>query len=499
MAAAKRNIFLAIDLGASNGRVMAVEIGGRKVIVEEVHRFANGGHRINGHYHWNTVGLFAEIKAGLAKAARQYGSRIVSAGVDSWGVDYGLIDRRGDLLGIPYQYRDSRTNGMLAWVGRKMPLRRIYEITGIQFMFFNTLLQLASEVKAKSPALEAADRLLFTPDLINFWLTGEAANEYTIASTSQLLDARARRWSRPLLDAIGLNRRLFRTLVQPGTPLGPLHPDVVEETGLKGIKVIATASHDTASAVAAVPAEGRDFVYLSSGTWSLMGVEADQPVITDDSYEFGFTNEGGIGGTIRLLKNICGMWLIQECRRIWQQNGQEYSFDELRAMALAEKPFTAFIDPDHPDFASPGDMPKRIADYCRRTGQSVPESPGAFSRIIFESLALRYREVFSQLEKLTGRHYPALHVVGGGVHQTVLNQFAADALRRPVIAGPIEATAMGNALVQWMAEEGIRDRSVARDLVRASVESRSWEPSDPDPWDDAYERFLQVVERGRRR
>lgn len=499
MATGKKNIYLAIDLGASSGRVMAVEIGARQVRVEEVHRFANGGHRINGHFHWNTVGLFAEIKAGLAKAAKQYGKRIASMGVDSWGVDYGWIDRNGTLLGIPYQYRDSRTDGMLAWVSRRMAARKIYEITGIQFMFFNTLLQLAAEVKAKSPAHEVADRLLFTPDLMNFWLTGVAANEYTIASTSQLLDARARRWSRPLLDAVGLNRRAFRELVMPGTPLGPLSADVAEETGLGRTTVVATACHDTASAVAAVPAEGDDFVYLSSGTWSLMGVEAQQPVITDRTYELGFTNEGGIGGTIRLLKNICGLWLIQECRRIWQQQGQEYSFEDLRALALKEEPFIAFIDPDHPDFAPPGDMPKRIADYCRRTGQRVPQTPGAISRVIFESLALRYREVFSYLEEITGKSYPALHVVGGGVHQSVLNQFTADALRRPVIAGPVEATAIGNALVQWMAAEGARDRVDARKIVRRSVELLTWEPKNPEPWDAAYETFRQITARGQER
>lgn len=492
----KKNVFLAVDLGASSGRVMAAEVDQRAVTLQEVHRFPNGGHLVNGHYHWNTLGLYAEIKEGLAKAAKQYGNRIVSLGVDSWGVDYGLFDRNGSLLGLPYQYRDSRTNGMLEWVARRIPKRKIYEITGIQFMFFNTLLQLASEVKARAPALEVARRLLFTPDLMNFWLSGVAANEYTIASTSQLLDARKRTWSRPLLKAVGLPSRLFGDIVQPGTVLGPPRADVAEETGLRDVKIVATTSHDTASAVVAVPAEGEDFVYLSSGTWSLMGIESDQPIINDRSYELHFTNEGGARGTIRVLKNICGLWLIQECRRIWQQQGREYSFEELRALALKAEPFAALIDPDHPAFAAPGDMPARIEAFCRRTGQKPPADPGAFSRAIFESLALRYREVFGELESLTGRRYPVLHVVGGGVHQSVLNQFTADALRRPVVGGPIEATALGNVLVQWMSAEGVEDLGTARELSRRSFEKRAWEPGQTGGWDEAFERFLDIKRRG---
>lgn len=492
----KKNVYLAVDLGASSGRVLAVKFDGRRFEPEEVRRFPNGGHRINGRLHWNIVGLYTEITAGLAKAAQQYGGRIVSAGVDSWGVDYGLLDRNGALLGLPYHYRDARTDGVMAWVYRRMPKRAIYDMTGIQYMSFNTLFQLASEVKSRSPALAAADRLLFTPDLINFWLTGEAVNEYTIASTSQLLDARARRWSRPLITRMGLNPRLFGEVVQPGTTIGALRPDVMEETGLRGAKVIAIGSHDTASAVAAVPAEGRDFLYLSSGTWSLMGVETDRPVIDDRSFALGFTNEGGVCGTIRLLKNICGLWLIQECRRIWQQQGREYSYEELRALALKARPFAAFIDPDHPDFAAPCDMPARIEAYCTRTGQRAPREPGAVARTIFESLALRYREVFAELEALTGRSYPALHIVGGGVHQHVLNQFAADALQRPVMGGPVEATALGNVLMQWMASENVSSLSDARALVRASFAVQTWNPRDESRWDDAFERFIRIKKRG---
>jgi rhamnulokinase len=489
----KSKVYLAIDLGASSGRVMAGRFDGRQLILEEVHRFPNGGHLINGHFYWNFVGLFTEIKAGLTKAAATYGRSIASLGVDTWGVDYGLLDISGCLLGMPFQYRDARTDGMMARTFRRMPKRQVYETTGIQFMFFNSLFQLMAEQSSRGPALAAASKLLFAPDLINFWLSGKAVNEYTISSTSQLLDARTRRWSKALIRKVGLPERIFGPIVQPGTVLGGLTREVCAETGLGAIKVVAPGCHDTASAVAAVPASGKDFVYLSSGTWSLMGVETKQPVITDKSFAYGFTNEGGVCGTIRLLKNICGLWLIQECRRIWAQQGKKLEFEDLRKEAMASRPFAALINPDDPVFSTPGDMPARIAAFCRRTGQQAPATPGAIVRAIYESLALRYRDVFEKLEDLTGRRHDVLHVVGGGSRDVVLNQFTADALQRFVVAGPVEATAVGNILMQMIATRAIRSLDQGRELVGQSFPVTSFKPGASEPWEEANARFRKLV------
>ncbi|HMP74902.1 MAG TPA: rhamnulokinase family protein [Kiritimatiellia bacterium] len=488
----KKQVYLAVDLGASNGRVLAGVYDGKSLCLDEVNRFPNAGHALNGHFHWNAVGLFTEIKAGLANAARLHGRSIASVGVDTWGVDYGLLDRDGFLLGVPFQYRDKRTDGMMERTFRRVGRRSLYEATGIQFMFFNTIFQLMSEVARTSPALAAADRLLFTPDLIHFWLSGRAVNEYTIASTSQLLDARTRRWSAPVIRRLGAPAKIFGKLVNPGTVLGPLLPEVAEETGLRGVRVVAPGSHDTASAVAAVPAVGSDFVYLSSGTWSLMGVETRKPVITEQSYKLGFTNEGGVCGTIRLLKNICGLWLLQECRRAWKQRGQEVAFEDLRSGAASARPFTAFIDPDHPDFAKTCDMPARIAAFCRRTGQKAPKSHGEIARVVYESLALRYREVFGELESLTGKSYPGLHIVGGGSRESLLNQYTADALQRPVMTGPVEATAIGNVLMQMIALKRLPSLAAGRELVRSSFGCVVVKPGRAEGWDEAYARFQRI-------
>ena len=488
----KQQAHLAIDLGASSGRVMAGLFDGNKLTLEEVHRFPNGGHRIGDHFYWDFVGLFAEIKTGLGKAAPTYGNRVVSAGVHTWGVDYGLVDGGGYLLGLPHQYRDPRTEGMDARAFRRVARRRIYEITGIQFMYFNTMNQLMADAARRSPALAQARRILFTPDLINYWLTGRQTNEYTIASTSQLLDARTRGWAKGLIRRLGLPAKLFGPLVQPGTVVGELQESVREETGLAKLTVIAPGCHYTASAVAAVPTDQDYFIYLSSGTWSLMGVETPKPVITEASYRYGFTNEGGVCGTIRLLKNICGLWLVQECRRIWTQHGQSLDFATLNKQAAAAKPFAAFLDPDYPEFATPGDMPARIAAFCKRTGQTAPATPGATVRMILESLALRYREVFAQLEEMTGQRYPVLHLVGGGVQNQLLNQITADALQRDVLAGPVEATALGNVLMQLLALGKVPDLKSARALIRKSFAPKRYTPRAAAGWDEAYLRFKEI-------
>jgi rhamnulokinase len=487
-----KSVHLAVDLGASSGRVMAGEFDGRRLTLREIHRFPNPGHAVLAGHYWDPLALFTEIKAGLARAATAYGRSIVSVGVDTWGVDYVLVGRQGQLLGLPYQYRDPRTAGIERLAARRMSRARIYGITGIQFMFFNTLMQLLAEVKGGSPALAAAHRVLFMPDLFHLWLSGQAVNEYTIASTSQLLDARTRTWSRDLLDAMGIPSRLFGRIVPPGTVLGPVLPAVREETGLPPIQVVTPASHDTASAVAAVPACGADHAYVSSGTWSLMGVEVPRPVLTREAYRFNFTNEGGVGGRIRLLKNLTGLWLLQECQRTWARAGDTVGFPQLAQEAAAAPPFRAVIDTDAPDFAAPGDMPARIRAFCRRTRQPVPQSRGETIRVVLESLALRYRRAFGRLETVVGRRCDPLHVVGGGCREELLNQFVADALQRPVVAGPVEATATGNVLMQMIATGRLGSLEQGRDLVRRSVETTHYEPGAVAPWDAAFERYEKV-------
>lgn len=488
----KSRVYLAIDLGASSGRVMAALYDGRQLKLEEVHRFHNGGCRMPDGWHWSIVGLFSEIKQGLAKAAALHGRSLVSAGVDTWGVDYGLVDRHGRLLGMPFMYRDGRTDGVPERIFKRVSRASIYGVTGIQTMFFNTLFQFYAEQQSKSPLLEAAHRLLFIPDLLHYWLSGRMANEYTIASTSQMLDARRRTWARGLLKQLELPDRLLGDVVQPGTVLGDVQKVFRDELGLPKLRIVAPGSHDTASAVAAVPAEGDRHAYLSSGTWSLMGLELQKPMLTEQAAALNFTNEGGVCDTIRFLKNICGLWLVQESRRIWNQAGPEIGFDALRAEAMAATPMTCLINPDHADFSTPGDMPARIAAFCRRTRQKAPATRGAVMRTIYESLALRYRDVLGKLEQLSGRSLDVLHIVGGGVRDTTLNQFTADALQRPVVAGPVEATALGNVLVQMIASGDLASLEEGRALVRRSFPTRTFEPGDAAPWQAAYGRFQEL-------
>ncbi|MDA0989219.1 MAG: rhamnulokinase [Verrucomicrobia bacterium] len=488
------NVYLAADLGASSGRIMAGLIDGGRIDLQEINRFTNGPEQRDGAYHWNVEGLFASIQAGIQLAGERFGERIQSIGVDTWGVDYGLLGADGELIDQPFAYRDARTAAMEAEAFRRLPRRRIYEITGLQFMFFNTLYQLLSEVVTGRQALQRAERLLFMPDLIGYWLSGEAANEYSIASTSQLLDARTGQWSDEILSAMGIPRKLFGPIVLPGTQLGTLKSQLAAPCGLGDVNVISPGSHDTASAVAAVPAEmGVSSAYLSSGTWSLMGVESAVPIITDTSYAYSFTNEGGVSGTIRVLKNICGLWLIQECRRLWAEQGEDLDFATLVALAAAADPFVAFIDPDDARFATPGDMPQRIREYCEHSGQSVPPDKGTVIRICIESLALRYREVFDHLQVLTGKPIEVLHIVGGGVQNELLNQFTANAINRPVLAGPVEATAIGNILMQLMATGNLATLAQGREMVRHSFPVQPYQPEHVAVWERAYTDFLAVT------
>lgn len=487
-----KRVYLAIDIGASSGRVMAGLFDGKKLSLEELHRFPNHGHQVLGHYHWNILSLFAEIRAGLAKAAVQHGRALVSAGVDTWGVDYGYVDRRGQLLGLPFQYRDARTEGMEELACRRVPRARLYGTTGIQFLFFNTLLQVLSEVKSGSSALKEAHRLLFTPDLLHYWMSGVQANEYTMASTSQMLDARSRKWATGMLKDLGIPTGMLGPIVKPGTVLGELLPELKKETGIRALKIVTPASHDTASAVAAVPAQGRDHVYLSSGTWSLMGIECDKPLLTPEAQALNFTNEGGVDGTIRLLKNISGLWLTQECRRIWSERGATYDFLQIAELARNARPFAAVIDPDAREFATPGDMPARIRAFVKNSGQRLPSGHGAIARTVYEGLALRYRDVFEKLCRLTGRDYDTLHIVGGGSKNVFLCQLTADAIQRPVLAGPDEATAIGNMLVQMVASGEVSSIAEGRELVRRSFPATVYEPSRGPGWDEAIVRFEKV-------
>jgi len=487
-------VFLAIDLGAESGRVVAGIFDGERLSLEEVHRFANTPARVLGSLRWDILNLFAEIKRGLSLAARRFGPSLASAGVDTWGVDYGLIDRKGELLGNPFHYRDRRTEGMMDEAYRRLPKREIYNYTGIQFLFFNTVFQLLSEVVHESSGLALADRLLFTPDLLNYWLTGQKVNERTIASTSQIYDPHRREWSKVVVEKMAIPERILGEIISPGIVLGPLLPEVAVETGAGSLKVVAPGCHDTASAVAAVPAEGDRHAYLSSGTWSLMGVESKQPIINDRSFEIGFTNEIGVCDTVRVLKNISGLWLVQESRRTWASQGEDLSYEQLTKLAEEAPPFAALINPDHAAFAAPGDMPARIRDFCIRNGQKAPETKGAIIRTALESLALKYRWVLTKLEELVGHRLDVLHIVGGGTRNRVLSQFAANAINRPVIAGPVEATSAGNVLLQMMGTGDLLSLGEGRELIRRSYETETFLPIDPQDWNQAYEKYVKIAE-----
>ncbi len=490
---AKREVYLAVDLGAESGRVMAGLFDGERIELKELHRFANGPVYLPDGMYWDALRLFGEVKAGLAKAGRAYGKDVVSLGVDTWGVDFGLLDRRGELLGNPRHYRDGRTEGVPEKAFRKVPREALYRKTGIQFMPLNTVFQLHAMARERSPALAAARTLLFMPDLVNFWLTGVQANEWTIASTSQCLDPRRRAWAAGMLRKLGIPPSIFADLVDSGTVLGPLRPRVAEETGLRRARVVAPGCHDTASAVAAVPARDPAFAFLSSGTWSLMGVETAAPVINARTLACNLTNEGGVCGTIRLLKNIAGLWILQECRRTWAAGGEALTYGGMARMARGAPPFRALVDPEDPLFLAPGDMPARLRAYCRRTGQRAPSDKAGTVRMVLESLALAYRRVFGQVGEVTGGQPAVLHVMGGGSRNTLLNRMTADALGVPVEAGPVEATAAGNLLVQLLARRRIGSLAEGRRLVAASFETATYTPRGGEAWEGARERFERLA------
>jgi rhamnulokinase len=482
--------YLAVDLGAESGRVMLGRFDGGRVSLEEIHRFPNPAVRLPDGLHWDVLRMLSEIKDGLARAVRV--EEVEGIGIDSWGVDFGLLDGEGALFSNPYHHRDTRTEGMMEEAFGLVPKEEIYNTTGIQFLPINTLYQLLA--MRGSPLLEAAETMLLIPDLMNYWLTGEKACEYTNATTTQLFDLEEDGWSRDLFERMDLPSSILVPIVPPATELGPLLPEVAEEVGAAS-PVFAVASHDTGSAVVAVPARGDDFAYISSGTWSLVGVETPEPVVTQEAMEANFTNEGGFGGRTRLLKNVMGLWILQECRRQWAREGKDHSYEELAGLAEDAPPAGPLVDPDHPAFLSPGDMPSRIRSFCKETGQNPPEEPVSVARCVFESLALKYRYAIEQAQSLTGRSIGTVNVVGGGSQNSLLCQLTADASRLPVVAGPVEATAIGNVMVQAFAQGRVGSLEEIRAVVSDSFEASTYEPGgDPEAWSGLHERFSRLVE-----
>ncbi|NJP40901.1 rhamnulokinase [Oscillospiraceae bacterium HV4-5-C5C] len=478
---------LAFDFGASSGRAMLGRFDGQKLSLEEIHRFANDPVKLGSTLYWDFLRQFYEIRQGLIKA--RLAGNLDSLGIDTWGVDFGLLGADGRLLDQPVHYRDQRTDGAVQELAGLIPDAELYEQTGLQFLNFNTLYQLCYLRRRQPGLLDQAETALLIPDLFAYFLTGERFSEYTIASTTALLDPRTRDWNRDLFRRLNLPE-LFPAIKQPGSYAAPLTRDLCRELDLPAAwPLIRTASHDTASAVAAVPAEGEDFIYISSGTWSLMGIEAARPIINEDSRRLMFTNEGACNGRIRFLKNIMGLWLIQETRRQWIREGQQLSYADMEEAALVKPPFRSLIDPDDRLFATPGNLPERIRQRCRETGQPVPADTGAVVRCIYESLALKYRIVKEGLETVSRKHYRKLHVVGGGTKDGLLSQFTANATGLPVWAGPAEATAIGNMLVQLISTGALKDLAQARQLVRQSFDLKLYEPRDCADWDDACARF----------
>ena len=482
---------LAFDFGASSGRAIIGCFDGDKITLEEVHRFSNDPVSVGGTVYWDVLRLFYEIKQGIIKAKIAGG--FDSIGIDTWGVDFGLIDSEGKLMENPVHYRDARTVGLVDEAFKTMPKEKLYGITGIQFMELNTLFQLISLKKYRPWMLERADKMLFMPDLFGYMLTGKMCAEYSIASTSQLIDLDKRTWSKEILDAFGIKKSIFAPLVQPGTVLGELSKEICDECGVDPVPVISVCGHDTQSAITSVPCEDGDFAFLSSGTWSLFGTELDKPIVNETSMNINITNEGGFDGSTGFLKNIIGLWLIQESRRQWKREGKEYSYADLEKLALAAEPFKCFIDPDAPEFVPHGNIPERVREFCRKTGQYVPETVGEIMRCIYESLAMKYRLTFEKLRECTERDYPVIHVIGGGTKDGLLCQMTANSCDRTVKAGPIEATVMGNVAVQLMSDGSVKNIGQARKIVADSSELKTFEPKDTDKGAEAYEDFLKVT------
>ncbi|MDG2380621.1 MAG: rhamnulokinase [Pirellulaceae bacterium] len=491
--------YLAIDLGASSGRGVAGQFNGQRLSLEEIHRFSNGPVQSNKRLYWDVLRLWSDVQAAMLAASQRFGDDIVSVGVDTWGVDFTLLGRNDELLGNPYHYRDPETAGILDHAFRTVSREEIFAATGLQFMEINTLFQLLAMRRAQSSLLDAAESLLMIPDFFHWLLTGEKANEFTDATTTQFLNPSSQDWSRDLLSRFDLPDSMLQSIIHPGTNLGALRPEIANATGLKSASVIVPGTHDTASAVMAVPAKGEvsnqpDWCYISSGTWSLMGVEVADPVISETCRELNFTNEGGVGGTIRLLKNITGLWLVQECQRVWARAGRKFDWNQLTQMAEEAQPLQGLINPDDAVFSAPDDMPVTIQEACARRGQPVPQDEGAIVRCALESLALCYRSVLGRLEQLTKGAIQKIHIVGGGTQNQQLCQMTANACNRLVLAGPVEATAIGNVMVQAIAAGDIESISQARQVISQSFPIAQYEPQNAAEWDNAYQRFVTLLD-----
>ncbi len=488
-------IYLAVDLGAESGRVIAGRFNGHQVELEELHRFSNGPVQVAGTLRWDLIGLWKEILIGLRQAAQRYGTRIVSVGVDTWGVDYVLLSEKGEMLGQPYNYRDPRTDGMLDHACTRVSRKGIFAATGLQFMPINTLYQVLSMQLNDPKLLAQADRFLMVPDFFHWLLCGSKVVEFTNATTTQFFDPVRRTWALDLLRKFEIPTKMLPEVVAPGTNLGKLRAEVAHATGLPRIDVVAPPTHDTGAAVAAVPTDKTgtaNWAYISSGTWSLIGVEVQQAILSDEALKQNVTNEGGIDGTYRLLKNVMGLWLVQQCRRSFERAGNNFDYAQLTQLATAAEAFRSIVQVNDPVFLSPDDMVVAIQDWCRAHQQPVPETEGQIIRCALESLALKYREVLEGIEKLTGETIEVIHIVGGGCKNALLNQFTADACGRTVIAGPTEATALGNVLIQARAAGEIGSLAEIRDVVKASSELETYEPRNAVQWDDAFRRYQEL-------
>jgi rhamnulokinase len=490
--------YLALDLGAESGRGILGTLSKGRMELSEVHRFETGPVSLPTKYPvyeevkedislvWDFIRFWQEIKECIHKTSGQV--NLASIGVDTWGVDFALLDKKGQLISFPYHYRDNRTDGMMEKAFEKLSRRRIYEITGNQFMQLNTLFQLLSLVIDNSSSLQIADKLVMVPDLINYWLTGRAVAEFTEATTTQIFDTSKGQWSQEIISAMGFPLNIFPEIITPGTILGPLRRSVAKEMGSE-IMVVAPPTHDTASAVAAIPAENKDFIWISSGTWSIIGMTTAVPVINEQSYSCNFTNEGGMNGSNSFSKNVMGLWLVQQCRLQWKKEGRDYSYDELTELAQKAQHLKTFVDPDYSDFLQMGDMAEKINKYCRLSGQPIPQDEGEMIRAVLQGLALRYRLIIEQLEEISGKKVSSIHIVGGGIKNNLVNQFTADTLGCKVITGPVEATAIGNIIVQAVTMGDIADWEEGVAIIKNSFDIHTYLPRDQSHWNKAYEQF----------
>lgn len=498
-----KKTFLAVDMGASSGRHLLGHFDGKRLELEEIHRFVNGPVPMRDNFFWNLTGLWSEVLTGLRKASSVCGNSLQSVGVDTWGVDFGLLSKKGELLGNPYCYRDPRTDGAMERVFDIISRKEIFAQTGLQFMQFNSLFQLFVMKEAQSPILDLADRFLMMPDLFHWLLSGVPANEFTNATTTQCYNPQTKDWAWDLIGRLEIPTNIFKPTSAPGSVCGQLQASVRRETGLGAVNVVLPGTHDTASAVMAVPSTSpigaADWAYVSLGTWALMGIESPVPVVNSTVEKYNFTNEGGVADTTRILKNICGLWLLQQCKESWTKSGKkasdgsEITWETFNRWTAEADPCFCFIDPDHRDFLSPTDMPNAICEYAQRTGQQVPQTEGQILRTALDSIAMKFRQVIEICEEISGKKIETIHIVGGGTKNKLLCQAAADATGRRVVTGPIEATAIGNIMMQAIASGDVANIVEARQIIRNSFDVLEYEPKETKRWDDAYARYLNVI------